>query len=451
MLAKCTSLHQLRKALHSLPTTLEETYDRIFLNISEESRDNAVKLLQWLAFSARPLALVEMAEVFAIDRGEVRFDPDQRPREPRTIPDICSSLITISYTTVHEDDYGNPLRGLPASVVESGILSLAHLSVKEYIISQRVKDSYYHLDKKLADSAISRECLAYLFQFDTVDCLCDQSEAAISFGRYAAEYWITHARSDDDVMQHDVQELVARLLCSSNVHFDNWITLFDVDKDYHSSYSLKSSYNVPHPLYYASRLGLGPIANALVLSGALPYVNLIGGSYGSALVSASAGGHKDVVQILLENGADVNMAGGYDGSALATASAFDHKDVVQILLENGADVNMAGGGYGSALASASANGDKDVVQILLENGADVNMAGGGNKSPLRLASANGHLAIAQILLEHGADVSLKDEDGHSALRCARDESHEAIIKLLMEHGADHDDIVINDTPMDITQ
>ena len=203
VLAKCSTLYRIRKALHSLPTALEETYDRIFLGIGEESRDSAMKLLRWLAFSARPLALVEMAEVFAIDQGEPRFDPDQRPREPRRILDICSSLITISHNAVHKVGYGNPLRRVPASVVESGILSLAHLSVKEYIISQRARNSSYHLDKKLADSAISRDCLAYLLQFDTVDCLCDQSEASISFGRYAAEFWITHARSDDGVMQHD--------------------------------------------------------------------------------------------------------------------------------------------------------------------------------------------------------------------------------------------------------
>ena len=48
--------------------------------------------------------------------------------------------------------------------------------------------------------------------------------------------------------------------------------------------------------------------------------------------------------MLLEKGADLNIAGEYSGSALGSASAFGHKEVVQILLENGADVNIAGGG-----------------------------------------------------------------------------------------------------------
>ena len=436
VLAKCSSLQKLRKALHSLPTTLEETYDRIFLNISEESRDDAVKLLQWLAFSSRPLALVEMAEVFAIDPDEPRFNPDQRPREPRTILDICSSLITVSHCAVHEEDYGSPLRGLPASVVESGILSLAHLSVKEYVISQRVKDSYYHLDKKLADSAISRDCLAYLFQFDTVDCLCDQSEAAISFGRYAAKYWITHARSDDGIIQNDVQQLVERLLCSSSVHFNNWVTLFDADQGYGSD-SLESSYGVPHPLYYASLLGFGRVVNALVSSSPLADVNLTGGTYGSALASASARGYKDVVRVLLEHGADVNLGvGGEYGSALASASARGHKEVVEILLKKGADVNMAGGYYGSALASASNDGVRDVVQILLQNGADVNMAGGYRGSALASAAANGHKEVVQILIEKGADVNVVEKFYGSPLASASACGHKEVMHILLKNGAD---------------
>ena len=259
VLAECSNLSELRKASHSLPTTLEGTYDRILSCIRREGRGDVVKLLQWLAFSVRPLTLLEMAEVFAIDRDEHRFDPNRRPRNPRAILGICSSLVKVSNT----DDYDT------VSVHKSGTLSLAHLSVKEYLISEKIKNSKsfcdWHLDEKLANSAISSDCLLYLLQFDTVDCLRNGSEASISFGRYAAEFWITHARSDDGVIQNDVQELVTSLLSSSGVHFNNWITLFDMKQGCGSD-SLETSYDVPHPFYYASLLGLGQIANKLLLS-----------------------------------------------------------------------------------------------------------------------------------------------------------------------------------------
>ena len=245
------------------------------------------------------------------------------------------------------------------------------------------------------------------------------------------------------MIQNDVQQLAARLVSSSSVHFNNWIPLFNVDGGY-PRYSLESSYNVPHPLYYASLLGLSQIVNELVLSSALANVNSIGGRYGSALGSASASGHKEVVQILLAKGADVNIAGVKDGNALGLASANGHQEVVQILLGNGIDVNMAGGYYGSALASASVNGRKEVVQVLLENGADVNMAAQyGSALALALALAGGYKEVVQILLEKGADVH--SLGGGNPLRLASANGHLDVVRILLDHGANvssnHEDVM----------
>ena len=194
-LEKCSDLIRLRKTLKSLPRTLEDTYEQIVSRIddSEDARGDAVKLLQWLAFSVRPLTLAEMTEVFAINRDDIipRFDPDGRPRDSRGILRTCPSLITVSYGVPGERDYSHPLFHVPASVRNTGTISLAHMSVKDYLMSKRIKDSslsFFHLDKKLADDVISRECLAYLMQFDTVNCLEILSEATRSFGRYAAEF-----------------------------------------------------------------------------------------------------------------------------------------------------------------------------------------------------------------------------------------------------------------------
>lgn len=42
-------------ALASLPKTLDDTYAQILCSIDEASSDNVLKILQWLAYSARPL------------------------------------------------------------------------------------------------------------------------------------------------------------------------------------------------------------------------------------------------------------------------------------------------------------------------------------------------------------------------------------------------------------
>jgi ankyrin repeat protein len=92
----------------------------------------------------------------------------------------------------------------------------------------------------------------------------------------------------------------------------------------------------------------------------------------TALQAASAEGRKEVVEMLMANGADVNVKGGEYGTALQAASAEGHKEVVELLLGKGADVNAEGGRDGTALQAASARGHKEVVEILMANGADVN-------------------------------------------------------------------------------
>src|ERR1700722_15209906 len=82
-LGSCLNLPMLRKALASLPKTLDETYARILCSIDEEHKENALKILQWLCYSARPLHIEEIAEVITVNiEDSPRFDPDRRLLEP---------------------------------------------------------------------------------------------------------------------------------------------------------------------------------------------------------------------------------------------------------------------------------------------------------------------------------------------------------------------------------
>jgi hypothetical protein len=54
---------------------------------------------------------------------------------------------------------------------------------------------------------------------------------------------------------------------------------------------------------------------------------------------------------------------------LVIASLFGHDTVVQLLLDEGADVNAQGGRYGNALQAASQGGHEQVFKMLLDAGA----------------------------------------------------------------------------------
>ena len=124
-------MKDLRKTLKSLPKTLDDTYARILVSINEAYSQDAFRILQWLVYSARPLLLEEVAEIVAINTEEAQFNPEDRLSDPRDLLTICSSLVTtVSVTT--EGNYG--------ASNEATELRLAHFSVKEYLISDRIRN-----------------------------------------------------------------------------------------------------------------------------------------------------------------------------------------------------------------------------------------------------------------------------------------------------------------------
>ena len=101
----CLTLPKLRKTLATLPKTLDDTYTRILCSIDEEYQQYALHILQWLAFSMRPLHLKEIAEVVAIDINDhPKFDPQRRLLDPEDVVEICSSLITVTYKVLDDNE-----------------------------------------------------------------------------------------------------------------------------------------------------------------------------------------------------------------------------------------------------------------------------------------------------------------------------------------------------------
>ena len=97
-LRNCCNLRELRKRLAKLPRSLYETYDRVLLKVDEEYRQPALRILQWLAFSARLPRLNELTEVLAVDletKPHPRLCDDLR-YDSEDVLFICSNLIIIS-------------------------------------------------------------------------------------------------------------------------------------------------------------------------------------------------------------------------------------------------------------------------------------------------------------------------------------------------------------------
>lgn len=409
----------------SLPKTLDETYDHILCSIDEERCEIVLKILQWLAYSARPLQIEEVADVIAVNvKSKPRFDPESRFREPRDILTICSSLVTSS-TDSAESSYNK-------KVGEQ--IKLAHLSVRDYLISERIlagKAARYSVQEVRAHESISQICLAYLLQFDGPDSLLGESAQNFSLAKYAAEYWPQHVRASGK--ETDEIVLLSAELFSNQNAFNNWIRLFDPDKASASPVTGNSLESVAAPLYYASQAGLKEPVKLLLEKGA--DVNATGGVYGSALQAASAGGFDETAKLLLDKGANVDTQGGIFGNALQAASVGGYGKVVQTLIDMRANVNGRGGVYGNALQAASAGGHGEVVLQLIHAGADVNALGGEYGSALHAASYGGHDSPVEYLLNAGANIELQDNRGRTPLYQAASEGHTTTVRLLLSRGA----------------
>ncbi|KAK6199729.1 hypothetical protein LQW54_009917 [Pestalotiopsis sp. IQ-011] len=169
---------------------------------------------------------------------------------------------------------------------------------------------------------------------------------------------------------------------------------------------------------------------------------------------AFSGGSTDMLNILLDHGAEINDDDGEYGDAfqaalqggdekvvrrediLDTAMRLRNPEIIDIPLEFCA--RSAGWRYVTVLqAAAAADGDEEAAASLLINrGAAVNALGDYYRSPIQIAAIKGNKRIIQLLIDEGADTNASDGIYGNALQAAAMCGNVEITKLLIDQGAD---------------
>ena len=153
---------------------------------------------------------------------------------------------------------------------------------------------------------------------------------------------------------------------------------------------------------------------------------------------AAAEGHKEVVEFLLENKADV-QAKDNDGQTPYQLAAFD-KGVAELLKEHGGRKTTSAKDHDPAIFDAASDGDLAKVKELVEDDPDIvffksDVGAKTLTTPLAFAAINNHLDVAKYLLDHKADPNAKDVDNQTPLIGAVCYDHKEMVELLLSSGA----------------
>lgn len=436
VLKTCKKPSATKKALEELPKTLDGTYERILGNIEAGEVDEARSILQWLAFSERPLTLEEVAEAAIMKVGGDPIDPgNDRLYNPREVLRICQSLISLSRENLT----------ICGERKDCEVVRFAHFSVKEYLLSDRISKGSagaFSLSAKSSHMQIAECCLSILLQNNEKRDFPPEPED-LPLLRYSAEFWFKHVQKCGRDADHK-EPLAGRmtsLFGGSSITFKNWLSIYDINfrrgARNCNAFRLGSG---PSPLYYSALLGFVEPTRDLLSSessAGRTDVEAFGGKYGTPLVAASTCGSEEIVTLLLDRGADVNAFSGLIyGHALHAASFHGYEPIVRLLIDRGANINDQRVGNDTALTGACERGHKSIVRFLLDNGADINLVGGGYGTALQVASERGHSSIVELLLSRGANVNIQGGHFGQALQAAASRGNESIVRLLLDASAD---------------
>lgn len=180
-------------------------------------------------------------------------------------------------------------------------------------------------------------------------------------------------------------------------------------------------------------------------------------AYYTALNFAIERNYKEIVNVLMQRGADPNYAHPTEiAPALFVAfNCHNALELMQILIDNGSCIDtcyenmhilcsvidgatrvMHMRNMLNSFSLSDLYEDVKILKLLLENNADVNFKSYHGFTPLHLACNDGHVEIIKILLDYNADVNYKNDSGHSPLYYAALGNSKDIIEMLISHGGD---------------
>lgn len=154
----------------------------------------------------------------------------------------------------------------------------------------------------------------------------------------------------------------------------------------------------------------------------------------TALHAAAANGNLEIVDFLIERGADVNLQDIHGRVPMFVALAEHQPEVAARLAEADTNPNVRTVDGSTLLMAAVRAEEVQLVQWALDHGIDVNAIRPekNNATALILAARKGNAEIVRLLLATGADPRAVNSEGKTALDIAKDKDVKELLRTTAE-------------------
>jgi cytohesin len=186
------------------------------------------------------------------------------------------------------------------------------------------------------------------------------------------------------------------------------------------------------PLWAAVFSGQARTWELLLAAGA--EVGIVGTSGDTVLDYAVDRGQLEAVRALLAKRADPNRPSQnklfLGEPPITRALRQNRRDIVDLLLANGARLDFRNADGQSALRAAVAGANPELVELCLSKGLDLKEPDTAGRTALMWAAQDGSKEMIAFLLGKGLDAGAKDKDGKTAADLAVGRNRDAIVELL---------------------
>ena len=145
-------------------------------------------------------------------------------------------------------------------------------------------------------------------------------------------------------------------------------------------------------------------------------------------------GSCDLLECLLDGGADIERREPYGDTPLVAAARNGNNECCELLINRGANIEARCSAIGdTSLIAASIRGETSTCKLLLRRGANINACNNLNRSALYHAVACDRISVVKLLLSEGARFYIDYVNGYTPLDLAIKQNKPEIVSLFENH------------------